>query len=156
MHVGINDAVDHQSRDVISKIFKLKEFIQLKVPSCKIIISILIKRGDNKKVSSVVDDVIQQLHQLNTETIINVSMKKKHELWKRELWKSGKPFCDLTQNDTNKLIKNQISSNSRITSIKDDNILHNFNDVNSNLQLSPAISNSERAGQKVQDSATLR
>ena len=76
VHVGINDVVDHQSSDVISKIFKLKEFIQLKVPSCKIIISIPIKRCDNKKVSSVVDDVIQQLHQLNTETIINVSMKK--------------------------------------------------------------------------------
>ena len=39
----------------------------------------------------------------------------------------------MTQHDTNKLIKNQISSNSRITSIGDNNVLHNFNDVNSNL-----------------------
>ena len=39
----------------------------------------------------------------------------------------------MTQNDTNKLIENQISHNSRITSIEDNNILHNFNDVNSNL-----------------------
>ena len=45
----------------------------------------------------------------------------------RELRKLEKPFCDLTQNDTNKLIKNQISSNSRITCIEDNNILHNFN-----------------------------
>ena len=44
-------------------------------------------------------------------------------------------FCDLTQNDTNKLIKNQISSNSRITFIEDNNILHNFNDVNSNSNI---------------------
>ena len=29
----------------------------------------------------------------------------------RELWKLKKPFCDLTQNDTNKLIENQISGN---------------------------------------------
>ena len=53
----------------------------------------------------------------------------------RELWKLEKPFCDLTQNDTNKLIKNQISSNSRITFIEDNNILHNFNDVNSNSNI---------------------
>ena len=33
------------------------------------------------------------------------------------------------------MIKNQISSNSRITSIKDNNVLHNFNDVNNNLNI---------------------
>ena len=52
-----------------------------------------------------------------------------------ELWELGKPFCDLTQNDTNKLIENQISSNLRITSIEDNNNIHNFNDVNSNLNI---------------------
>ena len=41
----------------------------------------------------------------------------------------------MTQNDTNKLIENQISSNSRITSIEDNNNIHNFNDVNSNLNI---------------------
>ena len=76
LHVGTNGAVDHQSNDIISKIFKLKEFIQLKVPSCKVIISRPIKRHDNKKASSVVDDVIQQLQQLNTETIINANFEK--------------------------------------------------------------------------------
>ena len=37
--------------------------------------------------------------------------------------------------DTNKLIKNQISSNLQITSTEDNSILHNFNDVNSNLNI---------------------
>ena len=41
----------------------------------------------------------------------------------------------MTQNDTNKLIQNQISSNSQITSIEDNNVLHNFNNVNSNLNI---------------------
>ena len=41
----------------------------------------------------------------------------------------------MTQNDTNKLTKNQINSNSRITSIEDNNILHNFNDVNSHSNI---------------------
>ena len=59
----LNDAIEHQSNDIISKIFKLKEFIQLKVPNCKVITSTPIKRHNNKKASSVVDDVIQQLQQ---------------------------------------------------------------------------------------------
>ena len=49
----------------------------------------------------------------------------------------------MTQNDTNKLIENQISSNSRITSIKDNNILHNFNYVNSNLNICSESENLE-------------
>ena len=59
-HAKKKNAIDHQSNDIISKIFKLKEFIQLKVPSCKVIISTSIRRHDNEKPSSVVDDVIQQ------------------------------------------------------------------------------------------------
>ena len=58
LHVGTNDAVDHQANDIISKIFKLKEFIQLKAPIYKVIISTPIKRHDDEKASSVVDDVI--------------------------------------------------------------------------------------------------
>ena len=53
----------------------------------------------------------------------------------RELWKLEKPFRDLTQNGTNKLIKNQISGDSRIRSLGDNNISHNSNDVNSNLDI---------------------
>ena len=50
--------------------------------------------------------------------------------------KDMKLFCDLIQNHTSKLIENQISSNLRITSTEDNNILHNnFNDVNSNLNI---------------------
>ena len=41
----------------------------------------------------------------------------------------------MTQNDNNKLIVNQINSNSRIATIEDNNTLHNFNDVNSNLNI---------------------
>ena len=74
LHIGTNDTVDHQSSNIISKIFKLKEFIQLKVPSFKALISTPIKRHDNERASSVVDDLIQQLQQLNTETIINADI----------------------------------------------------------------------------------
>ena len=41
----------------------------------------------------------------------------------------------MTENDANKLIENQISSNSRRTPIKDNSIIQNFSDVNSNLNI---------------------
>ena len=41
----------------------------------------------------------------------------------------------MTQNDTDKLLKNQISSNLQIASIDNNNILHSFNDVNTNLNI---------------------
>ena len=54
----------------------MKDFIQLKVPSCKVIISTPTKRHASKKAVSVADDVIQELQQLNTEMIINVNIEK--------------------------------------------------------------------------------
>ena len=41
----------------------------------------------------------------------------------------------MTQNGTNKLIENQISSNAQVTYIEDNIILYNFNGVNSNLNI---------------------
>ena len=55
---------------------KLKKFIHLKVPSCKVRISATAKRPDNKKVSSVAGDVMQQLQWLNLETIKNINIEK--------------------------------------------------------------------------------
>ena len=101
LHVGTNHAVDHQSSYIISKIFKLKEFIQLKIPSCKVIISALIKRHDNKRASSVVGDVIQQLEQLNTETIINGNIEKNM---------LGKKGLHLNRNGLKQFAKNLIDA----------------------------------------------
>ena len=39
-------------------------------------------------------------------------------------------------NDTNRLKENQISSNSQTKIIEDNNILHNFNNINSDLDIS--------------------
>ena len=41
----------------------------------------------------------------------------------------------MTQNDTNKQIENQTSGNSQITYFENDNILDNFDDVNSNINI---------------------
>ena len=142
----------------LSKEFLRKRCSKLKYKSSsyiwKVIISTPIKR-DDKKALSFVHDVIKQLPQVNTETIINVSIEENmlgkkglhpnrnglKEFAKnlkdaiRKFRKLEKPFCHLAQNDTNKLIENKISSNLPITSIEDNNILHNFNYVNSNLNI---------------------
>ena len=64
-------------------------------------ISTPIKRHDNKKASSVVDDVIQQLQQLNTEMIINVNIEKKM---------LGKKGLHLNRNGLKQFAKNLIDA----------------------------------------------
>ena len=55
----------------------------------------------------------------------------------------------MTQNDTNKLTENQISSNSRIASIEDNNILHNFNNVSTNLNIFTESAKLETQGKDI-------
>ena len=66
-----------------------------------VILSTPIKRHDNKKASSVVDDVMQQLQQLNTETISNVSIEKNM---------LGKKGLHLNRNGLKQLAKNLIDA----------------------------------------------
>ena len=54
----------------------MKELIQLKVPSCKVIISTSIKRHDSKKASIAANDVVQQLQLTATVNTIGLSFNK--------------------------------------------------------------------------------
>ena len=47
VHVGTNDAMGYGESDIVKKILQVKEFIKLRVPNCKVIISRPIKRHDN-------------------------------------------------------------------------------------------------------------
>ena len=75
---------------------KMERFVIIS-SSCKVLISTPIKRHDNKKALSVVDDVIEQLQQLNTETIINVSTEK-NMLGKKGLQLNRNGFKQFTKN----------------------------------------------------------
>ena len=60
LHVGANDAMDYEASTIVKKIIQIKEFIKLRVPNCKVIISILIKRHDKDNASRVIEEVIVQ------------------------------------------------------------------------------------------------
>ena len=47
LHIGTNDAIDHEVSDIVKKIVQVKEFVKLRVPSCKVIISRAIKSHGN-------------------------------------------------------------------------------------------------------------
>ena len=50
LHVGTNVTMDYEVSDIVKKILQVKEFIKLRVPNCKVIISRPIKRHDNDNV----------------------------------------------------------------------------------------------------------
>ena len=64
LHVGTNDAMDYEASAIVKKALQVKEFIKLRVPNCKVIISRLIKRHDNDKASRVIEEVIAQFQKL--------------------------------------------------------------------------------------------
>ena len=108
------NAIDHQSNDIIPKMFKLKEFIQLNVPSCKGYNFNINKKAWQWKSIECCRWCYTTVQQLNTETIINVNIEKNMlgrkglDLYRnglkqfaknlidaiRKLWKLEKPFCD--------------------------------------------------------------
>ena len=53
LHVGTNDAMDYEASAIVKKILQVKEFIKLRVPNCKVIISRPIKRHGNDNASCV-------------------------------------------------------------------------------------------------------
>ena len=58
LHVGTNNAIYYEVSDIIKKILQVKQFIKLKVLNCKVIISRLIKKHDNKNTSCVIEEAI--------------------------------------------------------------------------------------------------
>ena len=83
LHLGTNDAMDYEASTIVKKIIQIKEFIKLRVPNCKVIISILIKRHDNDNASRVIEEVIVQFQKLTIDMIGNENIEKK-QLGKRD------------------------------------------------------------------------
>ena len=81
LHVGTNDAIDYEVSYIVKKIVQVKEFIKLRVPNCKVIISRPIKRHDNDNASRVIE-VISQFQKLTIDMIGNENIEKK-QLGKR-------------------------------------------------------------------------
>ena len=84
LHVGANAAIDYKASDIVKKILQLKDFIKLRVPNCKVIISRPIKRHDNDNASRVIEEVNAQFQKLTIDMIGNKNIEKK-QLRKRGL-----------------------------------------------------------------------
>ena len=84
LHVGTNNAIDHEASDIVKKIIQVKKFIKLRVPNSKVIISRPIKRHNNDNASRVIDEVMSQFEKLTIDMIGNEKIEKK-QLEKRGL-----------------------------------------------------------------------
>ena len=83
LHVGKKDAMDYEVSAIVKRIIQVKEFIKLRVPNCKVIISRSIKRPDNDNASHVIEKVIAQFQKLTIDMIGNENIEKK-QLEKRD------------------------------------------------------------------------
>ena len=54
IHVGMNDATNKSSGKILEELLRLKLFIQKKLPSCKVILSLPTIRNDDAKASLTV------------------------------------------------------------------------------------------------------
>ena len=77
LHVCTNDAMDYKASAIVKKILQVKEFIKLRVPNCKVIISRPIKRHDNDNASRVIEELIAQFQNLTINMIGNENIEKK-------------------------------------------------------------------------------
>ena len=80
--------MNYKASDIAKKILQVKEFIKLRVPNRKVIISRPIKRCDNDSASRVIDKVIAQFQKLTNDMIGNENIEKK-QLGKRGLHLNG-------------------------------------------------------------------
>ena len=71
LHIGTNNCLNEPSRQILDKILKLKSFIELNLPSCKVIISNLIQRTDDGKASLTVKKFNEHLDELELDIIDN-------------------------------------------------------------------------------------
>ena len=83
LHVGTNDAMDYEASAIVEKIIHVKEFIKLRVPNCKVIISRPTKRHDNENAPRVIEEVIAQFQKLTND------MKQNENIGKKQLGKRG-------------------------------------------------------------------
>ena len=71
LHVRTNNWVSETSRDILNEILSLRNLIEKLCPTCKIIVSNLIYRSDNRKASLTVKNVNDHLDALNTDVVDN-------------------------------------------------------------------------------------
>ena len=78
LHVGTNDVVKYEGKEIVDKLLQLKSFIQEKLPTTNVILSKPIMRADTKQREKVVTDVDDKLGELNIDIIDNGNLHGNH------------------------------------------------------------------------------
>ena len=130
LHVGTNDAMDYEASAIVKKILQVKEFIKLRVPNCKVIISRPIKRHDNDNASCVIEELIPKFQKQTIDMIGNENIEKK-QLGKRGFHLNGLGLKKIAQNLTAgirelSIVKNSFCNVSQKTNhLKECKLCHN-------------------------------
>ena len=79
LHAATNNAISHDSHEIIQKILDVKAFIENEVKGCTVIISSPINRLDNQKCATVIRNVNAQLKNIgNINLMANDNITTKH------------------------------------------------------------------------------
>ena len=78
LHVGTNDVVNYEGKEIVDKLLQLKSFIQEKLPTTNVRLSKPIMRDDTKQREKVVTDVNNKLGELNIDIIDNGNLDRNH------------------------------------------------------------------------------
>ena len=78
LHVGTNDTLKLSPNEILDKILQLKTKIEEINRDCKVIISTLTYRFDNRKASSTVNELVNMLINLNVPIGNNENISRRH------------------------------------------------------------------------------
>ena len=76
LHVGPNDVINYEGKEIVDKLLQLKSFIQEKLPTANVMLSKPIMRVDIKQRENVVTDVINKLSELDIDIMDNGKLAK--------------------------------------------------------------------------------
>ena len=78
LHVGTNNTVEDTLEDIYNNLISLKTEIEDKIPNFQVLISCLIRRGDNPKANKTAEKVNNFIKQAKLKFIDNGNITDKH------------------------------------------------------------------------------
>ena len=80
LHVGTNDVVNYEGKEIVDKLLQLKSVTQEKLPTTNVIVSKPIMTVDTKQREKVVTDVNNKLGELNIDIMDNGNLDRNHKV----------------------------------------------------------------------------
>ena len=78
LHIGTNNTINQDYISIVNGIIRLKRYIETKLETCKVIISLLFMRSDNRSANHTITRVNALLQEMNFEIIDNNNISDVH------------------------------------------------------------------------------